>query len=88
MAFGSVTPFSKNPFTAKDPKLVKVPDAPETHEPPKRLRSYLVGASLSDSISTALSPLLPGAPRPSRKVEVERVRVVERAPSADMSLDE
>lgn len=35
-------PFSKNPFTTKEkPELLKIPDAPETHEPRKPLRAWL-----------------------------------------------
>lgn len=86
MAFGKSRPFSINPFATEDPSLVEVPKAPvETHEKRTRPRSYLANTDLSDVIGSALSPLLPGAPRPSRKVEVEKVREVEKVPEAPTS---
>lgn len=88
MALGKTNPFTLNPFKTNPFALVEfaplpIPPAPETHEPRRPLRSYLAGQGGSDAIATALSPLLPGAPRPSRKIEVERIREVERpeAPS-------
>ena len=82
MAFAKSSPFKTNPFGAAEYVQQPIPPAPETHEPRRALRSYLTGSGGADAIATALSPLLPGAPRPSRKIEVERVREVE-APAVE-----
>ena len=83
MPFGKSNPFSANPFATDAPKLVEVPSGPsETHERHPQSRRYLSNANLSDAIGSALSPLLPGAPRSAKKVEVERIREVDRVPSA------
>ena len=77
MVFGANKAFLSNPFTDRELQLVDIPPPLETHEPQRPLRSYLVSNNMANQITTALSPLLPGAPRPSRMVEVERVRQVE-----------
>lgn len=62
-------PFAKNPFNPRgDVVLVKVPDAPETHEPRKPLRSYLAARGGGDAGD--LSGLLGRKP----KKIIERVR--------------
>ena len=71
-------PFSHNPLRLADKlELVKVPDAPETHEPRKPLRSYLApkGAGGGDA----------GGPPPRVKKIIERVK---EAPSADGGEDD
>jgi hypothetical protein len=65
-------PFAHNPLRLADKlELVKVPDAPETHEVRKPLRSYLApkGALGGDA----------GGPPPKVKKIIERVK---EAPSA------
>ena len=66
-------PFSHNPLAPSDkPELVKVPDAPETHEPRKPLRAWL-GKPGADS----------GAAAPKAKRIIERVREVAAAEQVD-----
>lgn len=77
MTFGAKNPFRSHPFGIENPNLVEVPGQIETHETRKPVRKYLTGGTLSSELTTALSPLLPGAPRPSKKVEVERIREVD-----------
>ena len=81
MAFGTQKTFKENPFaTAEAPTLVKPLPPVETHELPRPRRSYLAPADLSGQLTSALSPLLPGAPRPTKHIPVERIRYVDRAP--------
>ena len=71
-------PFAHNPLRLADKlELVKVPDAPETHEVRKPLRSYLApkGALGGDA----------GGPPPRVKKIIERVKEV---PSADGGEDD
>ncbi|MFA6132565.1 MAG: hypothetical protein WC869_00960 [Phycisphaerae bacterium] len=68
MAKDKPSPFRKNPFNKSDELvLVKVPEAPETHEPRKSLRSYLApraGGDLSE-----LAAALGGGRRPKKIIE-------------------
>lgn len=71
MAKDPKSPFVKNPFNKRDELvLVKIPDAPETHEPRKSLRSYLAPRSGGDL--SELAAALGGGRRP--KKIIERVR--------------
>ncbi len=71
MAKVAKNPFAHNPFSPlAEPILVKVPDAPETHEPRKALRSYLAPRSGGDL--SELAAALGGGRRP--KKIIERVR--------------
>ncbi len=62
---------SQNPFSSVDElQLVKVPDAPETHERRKPMRGYLSG---SQGPLDNLFGMLDGKqPRPPQKIEVVR----------------
>lgn len=72
------TPFTKNPFNAdRDLVLVKVPEAPETHEPRKPLRSYLAARGGGDM--SELAAALGGGRRPKKIIE----RVKDTAPPDD-----
>lgn len=66
-------PFSRNPFTSTPAvKLLTVPEAPETHEQQKPMRSYLSagsGAGILDGLT--------GSPRRGPR-SVERLKVVYR----------
>lgn len=77
-------PFAANPFGVDGFVAAPIPPAPETHEPRRALRSYL-GAQGG---GMDLSALLPGAPQPTRKVEVEKIREVEKASPAGGDDDE
>lgn len=71
MAKDPKSPFSRNPFNKSDELvLVKIPDAPETHEPRKPLRSYLARNSGGDM--SELAAALGGGRKP--KKIIERVR--------------
>jgi len=78
MPTASKSPFVKNPFSReKEPVLVKVPEAPETHEPRKALRSYLAARGGGDM--SELAAALGGGRRPKKIIE----RVKDTAPPDD-----
>lgn len=78
MAKDPTTPFRKNPFNKSDELvLLKIPDAPETHEPRKSLRSYLAPRSGGDM--SELAAALGGGRRPKKIIE----RVRDTAPAED-----
>ncbi len=71
MPTATKTPFAKNPFSReRELVLVKIPEAPETHEPRKTLRSYLAPRSGGD-LSELAAAL--GGGRKQRKI-IERVK--------------
>lgn len=89
MAFNRTSPFTrKRVFGVEDPKLVKVPPAPETHEPRRPRRSYLAPNDLGDQLARALSGSMPNIPPAPRKIEVERIKRVPTVPSAAPDLSE
>lgn len=79
------SPFAFNPFSHdSELVLVKVPEAPETHEPRKSLRSYLAPRSGGD-LSELAAAL--GGGRRQKKI-IERVRDVdppEEDPAAEFN---
>jgi len=79
-------PFKANPFTLlPEVKLVAVPNAPETHEPMKPLRSYLTKGT--DALASLLGDLSGGGRKAPKKVEVER-RVMVEVPEVASTGDE
>lgn len=62
------TPFSANPFSdGSEPVLLKIPDAPETHEQRKPLRAYLAPRGGGDM--SELAAALGGGRRPRKIIE-------------------
>jgi hypothetical protein len=70
----ATNPFTYNPLSRMDePVLLKVPDAPETHEPRKPLRTYLAARGGGGDLSELLSAISGRKP----KMVVERVKDTE-----------
>lgn len=72
-------PFVANPFSSKpEPVLLVIPEAPETHEARKPLRTYLAPAGGGMGM---LDGLMGG--RPAMPKKIERLQVVYRDPPQD-----
>ena len=78
-----VNPFASNPFSrGRELKLQTVPDAPETHEPRKPLRTYLSQGGSGISLEGLL-----GSGK-SRKPVVQEKVVYREAPQDDEDGDD
>jgi len=76
------SPFNYNPFTLlQEPKLVAVPNAPETHPQRTPLRSYL--SRSSDGLGSLLDAL-GGSGKKPKKVVVEKFIPRETSPEEEV----